>query len=478
MGNPKGFLEVKRKEPGYRPVKERVGDFKEVEQRLSEEEIKKQASRCMDCGIPFCHGSGCPLRNLIPEWNDLVYKNRWKEALDLLLATNNFPEFTGRICPALCEASCTVGINAEPVCIRQVELSLVEKGFKEGYISPKPPKTRSGKRVAVVGSGPAGLAVADELNKMGHLVTVFERDNYAGGLLRYGIPDFKLDKHVVQRRVDLMAAEGVSFETGVHVGLDISAKYLLKRFDAVCITIGARAPRDLKAPGRELAGVHFALDFLWQQNCRVCGQPFDVADINAAGKKVLVIGGGDTGSDCVGTSVRHGALSVTQIEILPKPPENRADSTPWPAWPYQLRTSSSHKEGCERLWDVATKSFEGENGVLKRVHAIKVAWEFDAHGRPSKMKEIPGSEFVIEADLAFLAMGFTGPERDGILSQFGVEYDKRGNVLTDASLMTTQKGVFAAGDVVSGASLVVRAMAAGRQLADNVDKFLANAKSK
>ena len=472
MGNPKGFLEVKRKDPGYRPVKERIGDYKEVEMHLSEEELKKQASRCMDCGIPFCHGCGCPLGNIIPEWNDLVYKGRWEEALGLLLATNNFPEFTGKICPALCEASCTVGLNGDPVTIRQIELALVEKGFKEGYIKPNPPKTRSGKRVAVVGSGPAGLAVADQLNKMGHSVTVFERDNYAGGLLRYGIPDFKLDKALVQRRVDLMAAEGISFETGVHVGVDISSKYLLKRFDAVCITIGARAPRDIKVPGRELNGVHFALEFLWQQNCRVCGQPFDVAELNASGKKVLVVGGGDTGSDCVGTSIRHGALSVTQIEIMPKPPESRDGSTPWPAWPYQLRTSSSHKEGCERMWNIATKSFEGVNGVVKKVHAIKVEWEFDAMGRPSKMKEVPGSDFVIEADLVLLAMGFVGPEHEGILSQFGVEYDKRGNVLSDAKGMTTQKGVFAAGDVVSGASLVVRAINAGRKLADNVDKYL------
>ncbi len=476
MGNPKGFLEVNRKDPGYRPVKERTSDYKEVELRLPQEEIKKQASRCMDCGIPYCHGSGCPLKNLIPEWNDLVYRGRWQEALDLLLYTNNFPEFTGRVCPALCEASCTIGINGDPVTIRQIELDLVEKGFKEGYIKPNPPKTRTGKCVAVVGAGPAGLAIADQLNKMGHSVTVFERDDFAGGLLRFGIPDFKLDKNIVQRRVDLMAAEGVEFETGVHVGVDISSKYLLKRFDAVCIAIGARAPRDLKAPGRELSGVHFALDFLWQQNCRVSGQAFDASEISATGKRVLVIGGGDTGSDCVGTSVRQGALAVTQIEIMPKPPESRDSSTPWPYWPYQLRTSSSHKEGCERMWGVATKAFEGENGVLKRVRAIKVEWEFDAAGRPSKMKEVPGSEFVIEADLAFLAMGFVGPERDGILSQFGVEYDKRGNVLTDDRQMTTQKGVFAAGDVVSGASLVVRAMAAGRKLAENVDKFLAEGK--
>jgi len=430
----------------------------------------------MDCGIPFCHGSGCPVRNLIPEWNDLVYKGRWKEALDLLLATNNFPEFTGRVCPALCEASCTDGLNGDPVDIREIEYSIVEKGFKEGYIVPHPPLKRSGKRVAVVGSGPSGLAVADQLNKMGHTVTVFERDNFAGGLLRFGIPDFKLDKHVVQRRVDLMAAEGVSFETGVHVGLDISAKYLLKRFDAVCITIGARAPRDLKAPGRDLKGVYFALEFLWQQNCKVCGQPFDLAEIAAAGKKVLVIGGGDTGSDCVGTSIRQGAASVTQVEIMPRPPETRASSTPWPNWPYQLRTSSSHKEGCERMWDIATKSFEGENGVLKKVNLSKVEWEFDASGRPSKMKEVPNSAFSIEADLALLAMGFVGPEHDGILSQFGVDYDKRGNVLTDASMMTSQKGVFAAGDVVSGASLVVRAIAAGRNLAANVDNYLTSKK--
>lgn len=472
MGNPKGFLEVKRMDPGYRPVQERIRDFHEVELRLSPDEIKSQASRCMDCGIPFCHGSGCPIRNLIPEWNDLVYKGRWKDALELLLSTNNFPEFTGRICPALCEASCTVGLNGDPVSVRQIELALVEKGFAEGFIKPCPPEARSGRKVAVVGSGPAGLAAADLLNKAGHSVTVFERDSFAGGLLRYGIPDFKLDKRIVQRRIDLMAAEGVSFETRVNVGVDISARYLLNRFDAVCVSIGSRAPRDLKAPGRELDGIHFAMDFLWQQNCLASCEAFDSAQLSASGRKVLVIGGGDTGSDCVGTSIRQGAKSVAQIEIMPMPPETRHSSTPWPSWPYQLRSSSSHKEGCERLWSVATKSFEGKDGKLKRVNLVKVEWETDPSGRPSRMKELPGSEFAIEADLALLAMGFVGPERDGILSQFGVEFDKRGNIVVDAAMMTSKKGVFAAGDAVSGPSLVVRAIAAGRKLASSVDTYL------
>ena len=476
MGTPKGFLEVGRKDPGYRPAEERVKDYNEVETHLSEADLKKQASRCMDCGIPFCHGCGCPVSNVIPEWNDLVYKGFWKEALDILRSTNNFPEFTGRICPALCEASCTVGLNGDAVTIRQIELEIIEKGYKEGYIKPEPPAVRTGKRIAVIGSGPAGLAAADQLNKSGHSVTVFERDLNVGGLLRYGIPDFKLDKKVVQRRVDLMVAEGVTFETGVDVGTDLSAKYLTNRFDAICITTGAKAPRDLKTAGRELEGVHFAMEFLWQQNCRVCGQVFEGENITDKGKTVLVIGGGDTGSDCVGTSNRHGAKAVTQIEIMPEPPETRHPGTPWPLWPYQKRTSSSHKEGCTRMWNIATKSIEGENGKVKRVNAIKVEWELGPTGAPLKMKEFPGSEFVIEADLVLLAMGFTGPEQGGIISQLGLELDQRSNVKVNADWMTSKPGVFAAGDVASGASLVVRAIAAGRKMAENVDKYLGNNK--
>lgn len=473
MGNPRGFLEVDRKEPGYRPVDERLKDYKEVEKHLSDDDIKKQASRCMDCGIPFCHGCGCPLSNNIPEFNDLVYRGHWQDALNILLATNNFPEFTGRICPALCEASCTVGMHGDPVLIRQIELAVIEKGFQEGYIKPTPPVVRTGKKIAVIGSGPSGLAAADQLNRLGHTVTVYERDLSCGGLLRYGIPDFKLDKSIVQRRVDLMKAEGVTFETGIEVGRDIAGGYLIKKFDAVCLANGAKAPRDLKAPGRELNGIHFALELLHQQNSRNAGEPIVGEPVCAKGKRVLVIGGGDTGSDCVGTSNRQGALSVTQIEIMPKPPEGRSEHTPWPQWPYQLRTSSSHKEGCERMWNIQTRNFEGKDGKLTKVNLIKVEWEIDAAtGKPLKFKEIPGSEFSLDVDLVFLAMGFVGPVKNGLLQELGLEEDKRGNVKVGADFMTSTPGIFAAGDIATGASLVVRAISAGRKMAESVDKWL------
>jgi len=473
MGNPRGFLEVDRKEPGYRPVDERLKDYKEVEKHLSDDDIKKQASRCMDCGIPFCHGCGCPLSNNIPEFNDLVYRGHWQDALNILLATNNFPEFTGRICPALCEASCTVGMHGDPVLIRQIELAVIEKGFQEGYIKPTPPVVRTGKKIAVIGSGPSGLAAADQLNRLGHTVTVYERDLSCGGLLRYGIPDFKLDKSIVQRRVDLMKAEGVTFETGIEVGRDIAGGYLIKKFDAVCLANGAKAPRDLKAPGRELNGIHFALELLHQQNSRNAGEPIVGEPVCAKGKRVLVIGGGDTGSDCVGTSNRQGALSVTQIEIMPKPPEGRSEHTPWPQWPYQLRTSSSHKEGCERMWNIQTRNFEGKDGKLTKVNLVKVEWEIDvATGKPLKFKEIPGSEFSLDVDLVFLAMGFVGPVKNGLLQELGLEEDKRGNVKVGADFMTSTPGIFAAGDIATGASLVVRAISAGRKMAESVDKWL------
>lgn len=471
MGNPRGFLEVDRQDPGYRPKEERVKDFKEVEQRLSDEQIKEQASRCMDCGIPFCHGCGCPLSNMIPEFNDLVYQNKWREALDVLLSTSTFPEFTGRICPALCEASCTLGINADPVSIRQIEVSLVERGFKEGWIKPRVPAKRTGKTVAVIGSGPAGLSVADRLNQMGHEVVVYERDKFCGGLLRYGIPDFKLDKDIVQRRIDLMAEEGIKFETGVDIGKDISGDYLLKKFDAVCITVGARIPRDLPIPGRELDGIHFAMDFLHQQNREVSGEGVTETKISAAGKKVLVIGGGDTGSDCVGTSLRQGCERVIQVEIMPEPPEERHDSTPWPEWPYQKRTSSSHKEGCERIWDVMSTAFVGD-GKLEKVEAVKVEWETDPFGRPVKPVKVEGSEFSIDADLVLLAMGFTGVEQPGMIEQLGVKLGARGGVEVDDNGMASVPGVFAAGDSVVGPSLVVRAMDAGRVLAKNISDYL------
>jgi glutamate synthase (NADPH/NADH) small chain len=471
MSNPRGFIEIQRKDAGYRPAEERVRDYAEVEQRLSEQEIREQASRCMDCGVPFCHGCGCPLGNVIPEFNELVSSGRWEDAIQVLFSTNNFPEFTGRICPALCEASCTVGLNIDPVSIRQIELAVIEKGYAEGYIKPNPPAHRTGKKIAVIGSGPAGLAVADQLNKMGHSVTVFERDKFPGGLLRYGIPDFKLDKKVIERRVNLMREEGITFESGIQVGTDISGNYLMKKFDAVCLCNGSRTPRDLPIPGRELDGIHFAMDFLKQRNCRVSGEEVTVPEISAKGKKVVVIGGGDTGSDCVGTSIRQGAESVTQIEIMPMPPEGRAESTPWPQWPYQLRTSSSHKEGCERMWNIMTKSFSGK-GNIEKINAAKVEWEFSASGHPVKLNEVPGSEFTIDADLVLLAMGFTGPQQFGDLEQFGVELDQRGNVAVDENGTTSAAGVFAAGDIASGPSLVVRAIAAGRKLAETVNDYL------
>jgi glutamate synthase (NADPH/NADH) small chain len=470
MGNPRGFLDIDRKEPGYRPADERVKDFNEVELRLSDDEIKEQAARCMDCGIPFCHGCGCPLSNLIPEFNDFVYNEEWEQALRILYATNNFPEFTGRICPALCEASCTVGLGGEPVAIRQIELSVIEKAYDEGLMKPHRPEKRSGFKVAVIGSGPAGLAVADDLNKQGHNVTVFERDRRPGGLLRYGIPDFKLDKKIIDRRLKIMEAEGVKFENAVNVGVDMSAGFILGRFDAVCLTCGAKGPRDLPIPDRTLKGVCFAMDFLHQQNRRISGEKINEEDILATGKNVLVIGGGDTGSDCVGTSIRQGAASVTQIEIMPEPPEERDTSTPWPLWPYRKRTSSSHREGCERMWNVMSKSFEGKDGFVSGVNAVKVKWDIE-NGRPMKLHEVVDSEFTIKAELVLLAMGFTGTEKPGAMGQFGVELDERGVVKVDEDGETSVKGVFAAGDVASGASLVVRAIAAGKKLALSVDRY-------
>ena len=471
MGNPRGFLDIKYKGPVYRDVKKRVKDYDEVELLLSDNEIKEQASRCMDCGIPFCHGSGCPLGNLIPEWNELVAEGFWKNALELLLSTNDFPEFTGRVCPALCEASCTVGLNADPVCIRQIEIALVEKGFAEGYLAPNPPQKRTGKKVAVIGSGPAGLAVANRLNQLGHRVTVFERDRFVGGLLRYGIPDFKLAKKIVKRRIKFMKDEGIIFETRVDVGVDVSAQYLSKRFDAICLACGARTPRDLDVSGRDLDGIHFAMDFLTQQNKRVSNEKINENNIVVSGKKVVVIGGGDTGSDCVGTSIRQGAKYVAQIEIMPEPPEGRSPGTPWPLWPYQLRTSSSQKEGCKRLWNIMTKSFEGENGKLKRINVVKVEWELDKDGLPLSMKEVPDSEFVIEADTVLLSMGFTGSEKSKILKEFDLKNNKQGNIIIDKNNKCGQK-LFACGDVVSGASLVVRAMLSGQETANNINDSL------
>jgi glutamate synthase (NADPH/NADH) small chain len=419
----------------------------------------------MDCGIPFCH-TGCPVNNIIPDWNDLVYQNEWKEAIRVLHATNNFPEFTGRICPAPCEAACVLGINEPPVTIKVVEKTIVEHAWKEGWIKPEPPEIRTEKRVAVIGSGPAGLAAAQELNRAGHWVTVFEKADRVGGLLRYGIPDFKMEKSVLDRRLDQMTAEGVVFQTNAHIGKTVQAADLREEFDAILIAAGAEAPRDLKVPGRELKGIHFAMEFLPQQNKRVAGDDVP-GQIMATGKRVVIIGGGDTGADCLGTCHRHGAKAVVQFEIMPKPPEERAASTPWPMWPLQLRTESSHEEGGHRDWAAATTHFSGDaNGNVKRLHAIRV-------GPPAGFAPQPGTEFDMEADLVLLAMGFTGPVKHGMLEQFGVEVDGRGNVATKGNYMSSVPGVFAAGDARRGQSLVVWAIAEGRSAAKAISEYLA-----
>lgn len=473
MGNPKAFMTVNRKEGGYRPVEERVRDYNEVEMRLNPVERREQASRCMDCGTPFCHWS-CPLGNRQPEWQDRLYKNDIEGAYRLLSATDDFPEFTGRVCPALCEKGCVLNRNHQPVTVRENELAIVETAFAEGRIKPCPPHTRTGKRVAVIGSGPAGLACANRLNHSGHSVTVFEKNEAPGGLLRFGIPDFKLDKTVIDRRIAIMEAEGVEFRCGVHVGIDITAKELIESYDAVCLAIGAEVPRNLNVEGRDLPGVHFALEFLQQQNRVNAGT--EVAEgnrISARGKNVLVIGGGDTGSDCVGTAHRQGALSVTQIEIMPKPPENENPATPWPYWPVVLKTTSSHQEGCDRRWLLDTTRFiAGTDGKVAKAEVEEVLWEKDPSGGRPKLVHT-GHKHTIEAELVLLAMGFTGPVAEGLLDQSGVEIDARGNVRADdATRATSVAKVFAAGDVGTGASLVVRAIASGRAAASGINDFL------
>lgn len=476
MGNPKAFLNISRKEGGYRPKEERVKDYNEVEMRLNAVERREQASRCMECGVPFCHWS-CPLGNRQPEWQDRLYKDDIEGAYALLSMTDDFPEFTGRVCPALCEKGCVLNKQHEAVTVRENELAIVERAFAEGRVKPQPPTQRTGKRVAVIGSGPAGLACANQLNRRGHSVTVFEKNEAPGGLLRFGIPDFKLDKSVIDRRVALMEAEGVEFRCGVNVGRDIKATQLLEDYDAVCLAIGAEEPRDLRVEGRELKGVHFALELLRQQNRVNVGRKFTEKErVTAKGKNVLVIGGGDTGSDCVGTSHRQGAISVTQIEIMPKPPVDDNPDTPWPYWPVVLKTSSSHEEGCDRRWLLDTRRFiPDDKGCVSEVEVEEVEWEKDSsNGRMNLVHT--GRKSTIKAELVLLAMGFTNPLAEGLLDQLGVEKDARGNVKVDPLTHATDVDkVFAAGDVASGASLVVRCIAAGRDAAKGIHAYLSTA---
>ncbi|HKJ80098.1 MAG TPA: glutamate synthase subunit beta [Prolixibacteraceae bacterium] len=471
MGDPKGFMTVPRKEAGYRPAKERVYDSGEVEQTLNEKDRRLQASRCMDCGIPFCHWA-CPVESKIPEWQDSLYRGNNEEAYYILHSSNSFPEITGRVCPAPCEKSCVLAIHEEAVTIRENEAATVEQAFESGIIKPNPPKVRTTKKIAIIGSGPAGLSAADLLNRAGHRVTVFEKNDAIGGLLRYGIPDFKLNKRVIDRRLELFLDEGIEFKTNVNVGVDISREELMQSYDAVLLAVGSEKPRDLPVEGRGLEGVHFAMDFLTQQNKVVAGQSIpDGEKISAKGKNVLVIGGGDTGSDCVGTSNRQQAKSVTQIEILPKPPDKRTNNDPWPYWPNVLRSSSSHEEGCDRKWSLSTKRFIGENGKLKQAEVVQVEWEKDANGR-WQFKEVPDTTELLDVELALLSMGFTQPVHIGLLDEFGVEYDQRGNVMVDDKKQSTVAGIFAAGDAEKGASLVVHAIQAGKVAAQFIDEYV------
>jgi glutamate synthase (NADPH/NADH) small chain len=475
MGRPTGFLEIERQDRSYDKPEIRSRSWKEFVKPLPDGENREQAARCMDCGIPFCH-EGCPVNNLIPDWNNLVYRDQWRAALRTLHSTNNFPEFTGRVCPAPCEAACTLNIDDNPVTIKTIECAIVDRGWQEGWIEPAVPARRTGKRVAVVGSGPAGLACAQQLARAGHWVTVFEKSDRIGGLLRNGIPDFKMDKWLIDRRVGQMEAEGVSFRTEIEVGVDVTIGSLLEDFDAVAMTGGAEAPRDLEVPGRELDGIHFAMDFLPQQNKRNAGDREEQAaphgTITAQGKHVIVIGGGDTGSDCIGTSVRQGALSITQLEILPRPPERENKALTWPDWPLKLRTSSSQEEGCERDWSVLTKRAIGEDGSVTALECVRVDWSKGPDGRFA-MQEIPDSTFSLKADLVLLAMGFLGPRQLGMVRQSGVELDPRGNVRANTvDYRTSVPGVFAAGDMRRGQSLVVWAIREGRQCARAIDEFL------
>ncbi len=485
MGKPTGFKEIPREMPKRRPVELRILDWNEIYDPMPDVSLRAQGARCMDCGIPFCHGpTGCPLGNIIPEWNDLVYKNRWRDALDMLHKTNNFPEFTGRICPAPCEEACVLGINEKPVTIKNIENSIIDHAWDNGWVKPNPPEVRTGKKVAVIGSGPAGLGAAAQLNKAGHWVTVFERADRVGGLLMYGIPNFKLEKRIVQRRIDLMKEEGVQFVTNANVGQNIKVDDLTRDFDAIVLCQGATKSRDLPVPGRELNGIHLAMDYLPQQNKVNCGDT--VPDqIDAKDKHVIILGGGDTGADCLGTALRQGARSIRQFELLPRPGNARGEPgvAHWPLWPSIYRTSSAHEEAETILtpdirdFSINTKAFSGDGsgadgGVVKKLHGIRLEWEKDATGRPMKFKEIPGSEFELDCDLCFLALGFLGPEQDGPISQLGLKLDPRGNVIADENYMTSVPGIFAAGDIRRGQSLVVWAISEGRQAARGVDAFL------
>ena len=474
MGKITGFIEFHRAKQLYRPVAERVRDWKQVMRPFLEDELKKQGARCMDCGIPFCH-QGCPLGNIIPDWNDLVYRGQWQEAIDRLHATNNFPDFTGTLCPAPCEGACVLGINDDPVTIKAIELAIIDRAFQQGWVKPEPPKVLTGKKVAIVGSGPAGLAGAQQLRRAGHDVIVFERDDRIGGLLRYGIPEFKMEKKVLDRRIEQMQSEGVVFKANVHIGVNLPAEELRKNFDAILLSGGACAPRDLKVPGRDLKGVHFAMEYLTQSNRRCEGDTVATdREITAKGKHVIIIGGGDTGADCLGTANRQGAKSVHQLEIMPRPPEHRAADNPWPQYPYVYRVSSAHEEGVERVYSVSTKRFIGDDhGRLKALELVKV--ELAREGGRVSFKEVTGSEFTLPCELALLAMGFAGPEKPGMLESLGVKLTERGNVWRDDNWMTSVPGVFTAGDMQRGQSLIVWAIAEARSAARGIDKYLAGA---
>jgi glutamate synthase (NADPH/NADH) small chain len=483
MGKPTGFLEFTRELPSKRPPEERIKNYNEFIERYSEQKLNQQAARCMDCGVPFCH-SGCPLGNIIPEFNDAVFRKSWEEAYEILMSTNNFPEFTGRICPAPCESACVLGINQPPITIEEIEKHIIEIAFDKGIVKPRIPHIRTGKKVAVVGSGPAGMAAAAQLNYAGHTVTVFERDDSPGGLLRYGIPDFKMEKWIIDRRIELMQEEGVIFRCNANVGVNISINDLLREFNAIVLAGGSTIPRDLKVTGRSLKGIYFAMQFLKQQNKRIAGKdPLANAtiesniyheELSAAGKNVIVIGGGDTGSDCVGTSNRHGAKSVIQFELMPKPPEHRTSSMPWPTYPMVMKTSTSHEEGVERHWAIATKEFIGDDtGNLKALKVVDLEWKFAEDGRPAQFAEVPGSERELPCELALLAMGFIHPQHHGLLNELDIELDERGNVkASEKNYQTNIPKIFTAGDMRRGQSLVVWAISEGRECARKVDEYL------